>query len=145
MKDFDESRQAREARERTFKIGGEEFTFRPAVTPEALLPYNRAITGESKPTEEDWIAIYDETIRALLEPGQDERWAHVRGGDLANPLNVQDINELLQWLLEQQTDRPTGQPSDSSTSSGGNGAGSKAVSSPEAVPSPASPSAKPAT
>lgn len=145
MKDFDEARAEREARDRTFKIGGEEFHFRPAVTPEALLPYNRAITGEYTPTEEEWIKLYDESITAMLDPGQDARWVHVRRPDAPNPLNVADLNELLQWLLEQQAGRPTGQPSDSSTSSAGNGTGTKEESSLPAGVSAVSASDKPAT
>lgn len=145
MKDFDEARAEREARERTFKIGGEEFTFRPAVTPEALLAYNSAITGEVTPTEQEWIALYDQTIVALLDPGQDDRWLHVRRGDAPNPINVSDLTSLLEWLLEQQVGRPTGPPSDSSTSSGGNGTGSKAKPSPTVEASAASPSEKPST
>lgn len=145
MKDFDEARKERETRERTFKIGGEEFTFRPSVAPESLLAYNRAITGEVTPTEEEWIGLYDETIQSLLEPGQDERWKLVRKADAAHPLNVSDLNGLLQWLLEEQAGRPTGQPSDSSSSSGGNGTGSKVEPSPRAEASTPSPSDKPAT
>lgn len=129
MKDFDEARRARLERDRSFQIGGQVLTYRPAVPPEALLAYNKAITGEVTATEEEWISIYDETILSMLEEGQEDGWKIVRDPKAANPLNVQDLNELLQWLLEEQTGRPTGQPSDSSTSSGGNGTQSKADSS----------------
>lgn len=143
MKDFDQERQARVNRERTFRIGGEEFTYRPAVSPEALLPYNTAITGDSRPSEAEWIELYDETIRALLDPGQEEKWATVRNPDVENPISIQDLSGLLQWLLEEQVGRPTGQPSDSSTSSDGNGTHSKDDSSSKAETSKESVPAKP--
>jgi len=146
VRDFDKARQVRLDRDRTFQIGGETFSFRPAVAPEALLEYNSAITGDLTDLKEnDWIRIYDDTIIAMLEDGQGDRWHHARRLDSDNPLNADDINAVLQWILEQVTGHPTGQPSDSSTSSDGNGTPSKDNSSePEATPTP-SPSETPAT
>jgi len=146
MKDFDEARKARLERDRSFIIGGETLTYRPAVAPEALLHYNSALTGDATLSEQDWIDLYDEAIIALLEEGQANKWKKVRNPNVENPLNASDINELLQWLLEEQSGRPTGQPSDSSSSTDGNGTQSTVASSPPpAEPQPVSASEKSAT
>lgn len=119
MKDFDEARAERQARDRSFRIGGEEFTYRPAVAPEAILQWSRMTGGEMPDlTEQEAIEIFDETVLAFLEVGQEKKWKAVRDPKLENPLNISDLRELVSWLFEEQTGRPTGQPSDSSDGSG---------------------------
>ena len=124
MKDFDEARAERQARDRSFRIGGKEFTYRPAVAPEAILRWSQMTGGEvPELTEEQAIEIFDETVLAFLEVGQDGNWRAVRDPNAENPLNISDLRELVSWLFEEQTGRPTGQPSDSSPGSGSGGTG----------------------
>lgn len=113
MKDFDAARREREKRDRSFTIGGQEFTRKVGLRPEELLLWNEATSGEKVPTEKEWIDVYDETVLAMLEPGQEDKWTQVRA-DQANPLTVHDLLELIKWLLTELSGRPTGQPSDSS-------------------------------
>lgn len=110
MKDFDVARNERLTRERSFRIAGETFTYRASVSPESLLAWDQ----RHDKVGEEFLAVVDETVTAFLEPGQDEKWQHIRqlGGD--NPVNIQDIVDLIAWLFEEQVGRPTG-PSPAST------------------------------
>lgn len=115
MKNFDEARAERERRDRSFQIGGEEFTYRPAVAPETILRWSQMTGGEMPDlTEEQALDIFDETVLAFLEPDQSEKWARIRNPKAAHPLNVADLRALVSWLFEEQAGRPTGKPSDSS-------------------------------
>lgn len=129
MKNFDEARKEREQRDRSFQIGGEDFTYRPAVAPEAILRWSQMTGGEmaDELTEEQALAIFDETVVAFLEPGQEEQWAKVRDPEAAHPLNISDLRELVSWLFEEQTGRPTEPPSDSSDGPESPGTGTRST------------------
>lgn len=114
MKDFDEAREERAKTDRTFTVAGEQFTRRPAVAPETILHWNQATSGEIDLTEQEWLDVYDETILAMLEPGQEEKWASVRDAGIENPLTVADLTAIIRWLFEEMAGRPTGPSSDSS-------------------------------
>lgn len=114
MHDFDVERKKREERDRSFKIGGEEFVYKPAVAPEVLLKWSQVAEGQVLTTNDEWLGELDNTIVAMLEPGQAEKWAKVRAPDVAHPINVADLQDVVQWLVEQVVSRPTGQPSVSS-------------------------------
>ncbi len=133
MKDFDEARREREERDRSFTIGGEQFVRRVAVAPEQILTWNKATAGDIEPNEEEWLALYDETILAMLEPGQAEKWAQVRDPELANPLTTGDLTALVRWLFEEMTGRPTGPSSDSSAGQNSSATTSKDASSSKPV------------
>lgn len=128
MKDFDEARAEREKAERTFKLGGETFVHRVAVAPEKILRWNQASFGEIEMDEAKWIELYDETVLALIEPGQEEKWAKVRDQDAEHPIGMASLNAVIEWLFVEVSGRPTGPPSDSSDSRGGTGTTSTAAS-----------------
>lgn len=134
MKDFDAARKQRETTERSFTIGGQEFTYRAAVAPEALIDWNEAATGAKKLTEREWLELFDATIVLILDEGQEETWKTVRNPRAEHPLNLEDIREVLAWLIEQATGRPTGEPSGSSSGSSTTETESKDESSSPAAP-----------
>jgi len=131
MKNFDEERQHRAERDRSFTIGGETFTYRASVAPEKMAAWNEAVTGEVSLGERKWLELYDETILGMLEPGQEEKWASVRNPDLDVPINLRDLTDLMEWLLAEQSGRPTESPSDSSETAGETATDSTEHSSPE--------------
>lgn len=136
MHNFDEARAEREARDRSFQIGGKGFTYRPAVAPEAILSWSKMTGGEIPDlTEEQALSIFDETVAAFLEPGQEKMWKEVRDPKAEHPLNIGDLRELVSWLFEEQAGRPTGPPSGSTdgSESGETGTSSKADSPLQAV------------
>lgn len=118
MHDFDTPRieawRERHDQDRTFKIGGETFTYRVAVPPEALVPW---LSMNEAMSEDEAISNADTTVLNFLEPGQEEKWRSVRRPDLEPPLTTEDLLELCRWLMRQQTGRPTGTSSDSSRGS----------------------------
>lgn len=87
-------------------------------------------------SESDWLAVIDQTVLAIIEPGYDETWKEVRNPDLAHPLSLGDLQELLEYLMEQVTQRPTGQPSDSSPPAGSTSTSSTGASSSTEAPAP---------
>jgi hypothetical protein len=128
VKNFDEARGEREKRDRSFQIGGEEFTYRAAVAPEAILHWSKMTGGEIPDlTEEQALEIFDETVQAFLEPGQSEKWEKVRNPNAKHPLNIGDLRDLVSWLFEEQTARPTTPPSDSSDGSESGGTGTNST------------------
>lgn len=126
MHNFDEARDVRMQGERSFQIGGQQFTYKPAVSPESLIPW-ADMTADTPEVEA--IRIIDETVLAFLDPGQEGKWLLARDPDSANPLTADDIIELIKWLVTEQSGRPTSPPSDSSNGSetGGHGTNLKAV------------------
>jgi hypothetical protein len=132
VKDFDEARTARQARERTFRIAGREFAYRASVAPERLIAWDQR--GDA--AGQDFLDIIDETVVAFLEPGEEASWREVRDPGAANPLNIGDIVDVIQWLFEEQVARPTGPPSGST-----NGHASTVTPSTAASSSPVTPAA----
>lgn len=202
MRDFDEARREREQADRSFTIGGQQFVFRAAVAPEAIMAWteygNRgnkekaalaaasarlaaaeahlaalstpqqgaspspeqvaalaeqqgigptriaelaaaaataqeAVEATVRP-EAEWLSLIDSTVVAIIEPDYAETWAAVRDPNLPHPLSLGDLQELLEWLVEQVVGRPTGRPSDSSAGLDANGTVSTVVSSSPETP-----------
>lgn len=111
---IEEARAARADRDRSFEIGGKTFTHKPAVAPETLARYYDMTAGlRAGITNEEAIAIIDETVLGLLDPGQEDAWYEVRDPNISNPLTHNDLHALIEGLLAVVTDRPIGPPSDS--------------------------------
>jgi hypothetical protein len=131
VKDFDAERHAHmlTADARTFTIGGETFTYRASVRPEVL--FEIAELDTDRPTGEVF-AVMDRMIVNMLEPGESgdagERWFALRQRD-DDPITIDDLNALVEWLVEAQAGRPTQPPSSSSPSQEANGTPSTASSS----------------
>lgn len=129
MKDFDAGRTAKRAteEERTFKIGGETFVALRSVHPSVLSAYDK-INKDTGITET--LEIVDEVILQMIEDreGAHGNYLKVRANK-DDPITVEDLLELVKWLLEAQTDRPTGPPSASASGPTSTEASSTAVSS----------------
>jgi ribosome assembly protein YihI (activator of Der GTPase) len=193
MRDFDQSRAERQKGDRSFRIGGETFTYKASVAPEAIqdwttfqssteradahmraaraklaaLEAKAAVPEEAKRLADDLAAnadhqaqvadltseiakradelgaaqedsdvvnLLDETIRAMIDPADHEKWARVRSIDAPDPIGIGDLSELMEWIIERVVNRPTGQPSDSSERPSHNGTQLTDVSSPPAAP-----------
>jgi hypothetical protein len=76
---------------------------------------------EKARSDQEWLDQLDATVLAILEPQYLDAWRRVRDPEVAHPLSLGDINELVEWLVPEVVGRPTGSPSDSSRSGGDTG------------------------
>lgn len=127
MKDFDVIRAERVNADRTFRLAGEDFTFRASVGADQLAQYEDAMVQVTA-SATDLLAAMDSYILACLEPGQDEKWRTARNGGAELPVSVGDMRAVIDHINEVITGRPTGKPSDSSTQPSTTGTESTAAS-----------------
>ncbi len=121
MKDFDLIRLEKVNPDRGFRIGGEEFTFKPTVDAESWAAW---LDGDST-TQADYLVEMDKFILACLEDGQEEKWKKVRDPHLKPmPLSKDDIQEVIVHIIEVVVGRPTVRPSASPGGESANGTSS---------------------
>lgn len=127
VRDFDAERQERYERPRSFKIGGEVFTFHRGLRPEEF----NAITAEyfemtvDTPAPEA-VEVVDRTILAFLDGEENrERWRQLRARE-EQAITGRDMRLVIEMIFEEQTGVPTTSPEPSS-----NGAESTGESSTE--------------
>lgn len=113
MKDFDVARakRKRSEEERTFKIAGETFVLKNGVRPEALAGFDEI--NENSPIA-DSMGAWDTLFLEMVEDSDDahERYRQIRS-DSVDPLTIEDLEDMVGWMMEQVTGRPTGSPSGS--------------------------------
>jgi hypothetical protein len=134
VKNFDESRHQRSivpAADRTFVLCGEAFVTRASVRPDVLTAYDEI---NEATTITRTLEIVDEVIIAFLDKGANavERYKKIRTND-EDPVTMSDLLDLVQWLIEVQTNRPTGPPVDSSSPPSPSGTSSTGGSSSKAI------------
>lgn len=121
MKDFDALRSEREQRERTFKIAGREFRFRPALPAQQYSLYLELMDQMSAGRwPEGSFDTLNGTILELLDEDSRVDWEVVLAERGGNPISFEDMADVIDYCVAIQTGRPT-QPRGLSGSSGGNG------------------------
>lgn len=120
-KDFDSERVAEiDASAREFTIGGEQFTIRVATAPEVYVRYWDALRDSSSAdgnlTNTEFLAVLDDTVVALIEPGETDRWRHVRE-NADPPVTIRAISQVVDYCMGVQSGRPPTQASSSSNGS----------------------------
>lgn len=108
MQDFDLERRRRIAAPRTFKIAEQEFTRVSGARPETLLAWSELTgnDGADRPADgERAIELMDRLMRDLLVPESAARWAALRAV-VDDPLTIQDINDVVQWVVLGVMGRP---------------------------------------
>jgi hypothetical protein len=119
VKNFDDHRKKKDEAtraEREFQLGGEQFTAKARVRPEAFMEWD-SMDMEETPASEI-LVMADRTILSLIEKkdGAHDRYRAVRENE-EDPLSLEDLTDLIQWLVEVQSGgRPTEKSSGSSTS-----------------------------
>ena len=113
------------SKDRTFTVRGQSFTWRD-VKPEVLTLFDsEAILGKNGDSDETAVwKLIDAQILLFIEPGQHESWAKLRARE-EEPVTIQQLNAILEWLMEAQTGRPTETPSPSASGRGKTAASSK--------------------
>jgi hypothetical protein len=108
MKDFDAERHERHAQleaemgDRAFVLGGVTFHFRPVTSYTVM----GEIGSGQDITAAELIGIMEQSLVKMLEPGQEEKFLAILRSD-DDPLDFQDLTDLVGWVAEQQTGRPT--------------------------------------
>jgi hypothetical protein len=97
------------SKDRSFIVRGETFTYHD-VKPEVLSAFKA--NGKMGPWD-----LIDAQINLFLSDSDRKRWKELRARD-AEPVTIGQMNALLTWLLETQTDRPTNPPSPSASGRG---------------------------
>jgi hypothetical protein len=137
MKNFDTARSERAIRpaaDRTFVLGGETFVIRPRVPANVMTQLDVIGGGDVSPGQV--LNIVSSVVTDMVEPPGGDTWQQLvaRGAD-EDPLTLQDVVEVVQWLIENETSIPTSEPSPS-----GDGSANPAPGAPstDASPSPVS-------
>ena len=106
MKDFDALRANREQQDRTLKLSGREFRFRPATRPEETAELFDWLDGFTGPMPQvEATALCDRAIKTLLEPESAPVWDEVRREN-DPPVTQTEILAIIAHILEVQTGRP---------------------------------------
>lgn len=115
-RDFDqETKQAQLPKEeREFILGGEPFVAMANIRPEVLAEFEK-IQKDTPALEV--LQILDDLIVQMIEPDDDAetRYRAVRART-KEPVTMQALQTVGEWLVEIATGRPTGPPVDSSAS-----------------------------
>jgi hypothetical protein len=116
VRDFDDERAQRAARDRSFRIHGELFYVKPGVRPEVLVPYEDMSTETSAT---DALSTIDALVLGFIShddpPGACDRWRAIRA-DEEDPLTMEDLTSLVEFLIETATGRPPTRASSSTAS-----------------------------
>lgn len=113
MKDFDLDRVNTSEEARQFRLRGEVFVRRDSVRPDTTIAFED-LTPED--TAQHTLTVIDDLVLGFIE---DDGGAHARYRSLrereADPVTLQDLIKMSQWLIAENAGRPTGPSSGSST------------------------------
>jgi hypothetical protein len=117
VKDFDQARYESTEQERAFRIRGVEFTVGPNSMPaDWLAEYiDRLGDFETPNRNQGVLAVSDKLILRAIGPQQAEAWKIIRSVDSKNPVNVGEVQEVLEHVIAVTSGRPI----ESSSGSGG--------------------------
>lgn len=132
LENFNALREAKKSETRSFAILGETLVYKAAIAPEVgfrLIAVQRKVgedleatrvaaeLGEQPPvvtTDEEMLAVAEETIVDCLEPDSLPAWQRLRRPDSPEPLSFGEIFSLARYLVAKASGIPTGGPTDSS-------------------------------
>lgn len=119
MKDFDKERRERNAErearitDRTFQLGGVEFTFKPTVSYTVL----QLVASTDLMDAADTISAFEDAICEFLVDGQCEKFLEI-ARNKEDPVTFADLNNICFYITEKQSGRPTLAPLPSTTGEG---------------------------
>lgn len=126
MRDFDYER--RSGFEREFKLNDHVFRVRRGVRPEDLVAWETASGGQAT------LEATDTLIKKFLLPEDHDAYDAARA-NVDEPVTLNDLRDLVDWLISNEVETPTSPPSSSEPgATSGEQASKAASSSPEATP-----------
>jgi hypothetical protein len=125
MHNFDTEREKRHAEraaafgEKPFQFGGEVFYVRANV---GYLGIKRVAALSEDSTGGETFSAIEESVFSMIDPREDalERFRSVTRSN-EDPVTFEDLVELQNWLIAEQTGRPPTQDESSATSQASNG------------------------
>lgn len=110
MKDFSRERPAIE-----FKIDDDVFTAVSAIPADTMIAFSTKFEGAGEnPTSADGVAIMSEMLQTVLTSKSYDLFK-TRMSDPLKPIDMNQLNEVMEWVLGELGMRPTESPSPSST------------------------------
>jgi hypothetical protein len=107
MKDF-----SKERKQLQFKIDGDTFTAVSAVPAQTLVNFAAEFSQMSQPTIDQQIRAFSGVLELVLMPESLALFTK-RMSDPVNPIDVDQVEQIVTWLFEEYGMRPTEQPSGS--------------------------------
>jgi hypothetical protein len=98
-----------------FRVDDDEFEAASAIPAEVMIQFAERITtaDPSKMTPKEQVAIFRDMLEMVLLP-ESMAVMRQRMADARNPVDMQQLDEIIQWLFEEYGMRPTVDPSSSS-------------------------------
>jgi hypothetical protein len=128
MKDF-----TRQPRVIEFKIDDDVFRCHPRLAAQTLIDFTLEVEkfGENI-SSKDGIDTMIGTLKMVLIP-ESYRIFHARMQDLRNPIELDQVNEIIQWIMGKYGLRPTTPPEPSSNGQSSPGSGTSSTEDSSAV------------
>jgi hypothetical protein len=138
IRDFSKKRK-----QLVFRVDEDVFEAAAAIPAEVMIQFAERITtaDPSKMTPKEQVAIFRDMLEMVLLP-ESMATMRKRMADARNPVDMQQLDEIIQWLFEEYGMRPTSDPSSSSSGDSllGSGTTSTAATQDVVLTSAASPS-----
>jgi hypothetical protein len=103
IRDFTKRRKAP-----VFRIDDDTFTAVAAIPAEEMISFAEQITtaDPSQMSPREQVALLRKTLENMLEPESLARFQS-RMGDRRNPIDMEQLNDVVEWLFEEYGLRPT--------------------------------------
>ena len=111
FKDFGSSNSSADAEPISFKLAGEDFHCRPQIPGKVMLDLASKTGDEENPTQS--ARMIDEFFRIALLPESHERFTALTL-DPDRIITMEQLMEIVSWLVEVYAERPTSRPEVSS-------------------------------
>lgn len=109
MRDF-----TRERNKIEFKVDDDVFTAKSPIPAQTLIDFAQRFSSmTAKATVDDQVQAFTAVLRLVLMPVSFDRFT-ARMSDPEEPIEIAQIEEIVEWLFEEYGLRPTEMPSDSS-------------------------------
>lgn len=138
IRDFSKKRK-----QLVFRVDDDVFEAASAIPAEVMIQFAERITSAdpSKMTPKEQVSIFRDMLEMVLLP-ESMSLMRKRMADSRNPVDMSQLDEIIQWLFEEYGMRPTQDPSSSSSGDSqlGSGTTSTAATQDVVLTSAASPS-----
>lgn len=107
---------SRKRKQLLFRVDDDQFEAASAIPAEVMIQFAERITSAdpSKMTPKEQVGIFRDMLEMVLLP-ESMSLMRKRMADSRNPVDMSQLDEIIQWLFEEYGMRPTQDPSSSSS------------------------------